>query len=400
MDINVFENHKQWPDVKRVCAKLADAGFKAWLAGGCVRDLILKTTPKDFDVVTDAKPDQIQSLFLNALPIGKKFGIVIVPFDGFQIEIATFRKDGDYKDGRHPETVSYASPLEDASRRDFTMNAIFFDLAKKEIIDYVEGQKDILEKKIKTVGEARKRFSEDKLRVLRAFRFVSQLDFELDYQTFLATQEFTLEQVSRERIQDEVNKILMYSNRLKALSLLDQSQILFEVWPEVKNDVIGWTSSKAMLSALSNDHKPIVYWAVLLLFVLKDSEIFLKKFKFSNESAKLFQFILKNYRPLEEYLKMKNSQLLPLFAQEDGKSLLAVVKAYTKSHRQQTNDFELLFSKTKRGLPTPLINAKEIIESGITGAKISEYKKTLYSMQLDEVISTKKEALDWLRTQK
>ena len=186
-----FENHPHWFAVKDCFEKLTQNGYKAYLAGGCVRDAILGRKINDFDLATDALPDQMQKIFKNTLNHGAHFGVIAVPYqdaddNSFQIEITRFRWDKAYKDGRHPSEIEFKSEKEDAQRRDFSMNSLFFDLNNNEVIDFTGGKQDISKKVIKAVGLPGKRFREDRLRILRAIRFQSQLGFDIDPKTLLA----------------------------------------------------------------------------------------------------------------------------------------------------------------------------------------------------------------------
>ncbi|HEX4923157.1 MAG TPA: CCA tRNA nucleotidyltransferase, partial [Bdellovibrionales bacterium] len=176
----IFSSHPHWPAVETVCGTLARSGYEAWLAGGCVRDALLGRVPQDFDVATSAAPEQVEALFERAVAVGKAFGVIILPFEGFQIEVATFRKDGLYVDGRRPASVTFSSPREDAARRDFTVNALYYDVVNKRVVDYVNGERDLAAHVIRTVGSPHDRLSEDSLRLMRAVRFSAQLGFEIE----------------------------------------------------------------------------------------------------------------------------------------------------------------------------------------------------------------------------
>ena len=230
---HVFENHDQWPAVKAACEKLNQHGFLTYLAGGCVRDFLMNRTPHDFDIATQATPEQVEKLFPNSLMVGRAFGVSIIPYDGFQLEIATFRKDGDYRDGRHPEGVIFADAKEDAKRRDFTVNALFYDLNSEQVIDHVDGLKDIKSKTLRAVGEPALRFTEDKLRLLRAVRFAAQLDFEIEPETWREVVRLAPEiyVVSRERVRDEIVKLLSSSERVRGLMLLRESGLIETLFP-------------------------------------------------------------------------------------------------------------------------------------------------------------------------
>ncbi|MEK7766953.1 MAG: CCA tRNA nucleotidyltransferase, partial [bacterium] len=185
-----------------IVRRLQEAGRVAYFAGGCVRDELLGRTPKDYDVATDATPEAVMALFPKTAPVGVQFGVVRVVTDAGDVEVATFRSDGPYRDGRHPETVVFTDAEHDASRRDFTVNAMFFDPVTGRLLDYCGGQDDLARKVIRAVGDPRARFEEDRLRVLRAVRFAAGLGFEMDAGTASAVREFAprLAEVAWERI--------------------------------------------------------------------------------------------------------------------------------------------------------------------------------------------------------
>lgn len=231
-----FENHAHWSAVKDVCRCLKESGHEALLAGGCVRDLLMGREPNDFDIATSATPDEVSTLFPSALTVGKAFGVTILPFkEGFQLEIATFREDGAYVDGRRPSSVRFSSPEEDARRRDFTVNALFFDLDGRRVIDFVGGQEDIRQRVIRTVGDPESRFTEDKLRLFRALRFAAQLGFSIDPATFEAIRRMAPEirVVSRERVRDELLKLLQAPRRTEGLELMVETGLLAALFPEL-----------------------------------------------------------------------------------------------------------------------------------------------------------------------
>src|SRR5438132_1982042 len=167
-----------------VAAHLRESGHVAYFAGGCVRDMVRGLIPKDYDIVTDARPETVQRLFPRTFAVGAHFGVIIVLENGFQFEVATFRSDDAYIDGRHPSAVHFSSPEQDAQRRDFTINGIFYDPVAEEVIDLVGGQADIAAKLVRAIGDPAKRFAEDRLRMLRAVRFAAVLDSQIDKQTW------------------------------------------------------------------------------------------------------------------------------------------------------------------------------------------------------------------------
>ena len=220
-----------------VLVRLRSAGFQAYFVGGCVRDLVMGHEPKDYDVATDALPDQVQRLFTDSLTVGAQFGVVIVPGAAGPVEVATFRNDGIYDDGRHPRQVSYArTPEEDVRRRDFTINGLLLDPVEDKVLDYVGGERDIRERRIRAIGQPFRRFQEDHLRMLRAVRFAARFGFSLDSTVLLAIRESAdlIATVSRERVRDEILKILTEGSARRGFELLDETTLLEFILPEVK----------------------------------------------------------------------------------------------------------------------------------------------------------------------
>jgi len=218
-----------------VVKTLTDAGFKAFLVGGCVRDTLLERAPKDWDVATDARPDEVQPLFAKTIPVGLSFGVVVVVLEGVQIEVATFRTDGQYSDGRRPDGVNYStSARADVERRDFTMNGMLLN-EKGDTIDYVGGGKDIEAKVIRCIGDPSARFSDDSLRKLRAVRFVGQLGFEIEENTFKAiAADPSLKGVSKERIAAELFKLVASPHAADALLAFHATGLMAEALPGVE----------------------------------------------------------------------------------------------------------------------------------------------------------------------
>jgi poly(A) polymerase len=229
-------------DAKREAAteivrRLRSEGFQAYLVGGCVRDLVMGREPKDYDVTTDATPDQVLTLFPDALTVGAQFGVVVVPRDAGNVEVATFRSDGLYADGRHPREVRYAeTPQEDVRRRDFTINGLLYDPLSDQVLDFVGGQADIRARRVRTIGDPLERFSEDRLRMLRAVRFTARFGFKLEPAVLTAIRRLAaqIHDVSAERVRDEIVKILTEGQARRGFELLDESHLLQEVLPEVK----------------------------------------------------------------------------------------------------------------------------------------------------------------------
>ena len=222
-------------NAQKIVKILSDAGFKTYWAGGCVRDMIMGIEPLDYDIATDARPEQVMKLFKKTIPVGASFGVVKVLYNDFEFEVATFRADGKYIDGRHPEEVHFSSEKEDAFRRDFTINGIFYDPIHEKIIDYVKGQADIKNNVVRTINDPKDRFSEDRLRLIRAVRFAARFQYEIEPSTCNAIKELaeTILQVSAERIRDELCKMLTGPHPAESIQLLDGVGILKIILPEV-----------------------------------------------------------------------------------------------------------------------------------------------------------------------
>src|SRR6266567_2709958 len=206
-----------------ICDTLENAGFQAFLVGGCVRDILLERDPADYDVATNATPEQVLKLFPEGLAVGAQFGVILVPGDGIKVEVATFRSDVGYTDGRHPDRVVYAnSPREDVKRRDFTINGLLMRHDTGEILDFVGGQADLRAGIIRAIGEPDRRFAEDKLRLLRAVRFAARFGYEIEHKTFAAIRKHAKEisQVSSERIREELTKLLTEGAARRGFELL------------------------------------------------------------------------------------------------------------------------------------------------------------------------------------
>jgi len=218
-----------------ICATLQAKGHRALLAGGCVRDLMLGRTPADYDIATDALPEETMALFPHTRPVGIKFGVVLVIVKGTPYEVACFRKDGPYLDGRRPETVSFSDEKEDARRRDFTINALFYDPARQTVLDYVNGIADLHAGILRAVGDPQRRFQEDRLRMLRALRFSVRFSYAIEGRTWraLCREREAITQVSTERIRDELIRLLTEGKADRALQLLDESGFLKILLPEV-----------------------------------------------------------------------------------------------------------------------------------------------------------------------
>jgi len=262
-----------------ICARLRREGFQSFLVGGCVRDLLLRREPADYDVCTDAHPHVVQQLFPNHVGVGAKFGVILVVEDGAQVEVATFRSDIGYSDGRHPDRVAYTgSAEEDVRRRDFTINGLLLNPVNQEVLDYVGGKADLAAGLVRAIGEPRSRFTEDKLRMLRAVRFAARFGYRIEPQTMEAAQALAsqISQVSAERIRDELNKLLTEGAARRGMELLQQTGLWTVLLPDVarmegvqqppeyhpEGDV--WIHTRMMLEMLQSGCSTTLAWGVLL----------------------------------------------------------------------------------------------------------------------------------------
>jgi poly(A) polymerase len=266
-----------------IVRRLQGAGFLAFWVGGCVRDFLLGREPGDYDIVTSALPEKIEELFSRTIPVGRKFGVMVVVEGGRQFQVATFRAEADYQDGRHPERVAFGDAEADARRRDFTVNGLFYDPVRKELDDWVGGEADLRARIIRTIGVPGERFAEDHLRLLRAVRFAAQLDFSIEAGTFAALKANAAEikTISAERVREELVKLFRPPHAPRGLDLLRESGLLEQVLPEIAATLVCEQSPdfhpegtvfnhlRLMLQHLPRDADPSLPWAVLLHDVAK-----------------------------------------------------------------------------------------------------------------------------------
>ena len=266
-----------------IVRRLQAAHFQAFWVGGCVRDFLLGREPGDYDIVTSALPEQIEKLFKRTIAVGRKFGVILVVEDAHQFQVATFRAEADYRDGRHPERVTFGDAMADARRRDFTVNGLFFDPVRKKLRDWVGGEADLRAKIIRTIGSPAERFAEDHLRLLRAVRLAAQLDFQIEAETFAALVAYApkIKSISAERIREELVKLFSPPHASRGLDLLRQSGLLEQVLPEIAATIDCHQSPDfhpegnvfkhlvLMLKHLPPGSDPALPWAVLLHDVAK-----------------------------------------------------------------------------------------------------------------------------------
>lgn len=432
-----------------VVKTLQKHGFQAYFAGGCVRDRLMKRPPKDFDVATNARPGQVMKLFPKTLAIGKAFGVIVVIVRKQQIEVTTFRTESGYSDGRHPDNVKYASRDEDVARRDFTINGLLYDPVKNELIDLVKGQADIKKKIIRTIGDARQRFKEDKLRMMRAIRFACELGFALDPKTKRAIVKSAgqIKKISVERIREELRRILICPQRDRGIKLLEQTGLLKRILPEVlrmkgvnqpkqfhpEGDVYVHTvavmkhlRSPSGVPTLSSGRNPSFELALATLlhdvgkpgtFMITDrirfheherlgsemAERICKRLKLANSEIETICWIISKHLVFKDIDKMRVSTLKRLFSHPCYPQLAELHRADRLGSDMDLKPYYVaarLYKKlSKEELkPKPLINGYDLIKMGFKpGPIFSKILKAVEEAQLEKEVTTKDAALKLVR---
>lgn len=432
-------------DVRReraagVVRHLREQGHQAYLVGGCVRDLLLAREPADYDVATDAQPDTVLRLFPGALAVGAQFGVVLVVEEGEQIAVATFRNDGPYRDGRHPQQVSYSrDPREDVLRRDFTINGLLYDPFEKRILDYVGGEADLRAGIIRTIGNPDQRFAEDRLRLLRAMRFAARFGFRIEAETWEAIRRLHagIEQVSRERVRDELLTILTEGGARRGFVLLDECGLLADLLPEVtamkgvaqppefhpEGDV--WTHTLLMLEGLVNP-TPTLALGVLLHDVGKPPTFRVAdRIRFNNHApvgARMAEKICERLRLsrrdteqvvalVEHHLRFKDvPQMRPAtlkrFLQIDSfEEHLELHRLDCLSSHRNLETWEFVRRKlaelpAAEIRPQPLISGDDLIALGYQpGPRFKEILRAVEDAQLEGEVKTREQALALVRRQ-
>ena len=412
-NLNLFENHPQWPHVLEVCKMISQQNFETYLAGGCVRDLVMQNPPKDFDIATNATPDQLAEIFPKALNVGREFGVIILAFENFQIEIATFRSDGDYQDGRRPNAVHFTTAEQDALRRDFTVNALFLDLKTLEIIDYVGGLKDIENKILKAVGDPLKRFGEDKLRMMRALRFSAQLNFAIEPLTYAAIKNLhrDIRMVSPERIRDELLKLFQSKAISVGLTGLYDTGLLFCLHPQFAEFLQDENLQKLLL-IYSQDLKQLQLQTKLCVFfaprVAKNQreefeklKLLLRDLRFSALEAKQILWVLKQYCELHDFNTLRLADQIRVVAAADFSVLREFVMLYDPAIFQKLDSlFENLSLKylVQGALAPAFLSGEDLKALGIKPGRImGEILRETYDQQLEKKLNTREQALGFAR---
>ncbi len=386
-----------------VTRKLQQAGYTALWAGGCVRDQLIGKTPKDYDIATNATPDQVRELFgkKRTLAIGASFGVITVlgPKSADPIEVATFRKDSGYSDGRRPDAIEFTDAREDAIRRDFTINGMFFDPIADQVIDYVGGQEDLKRQVIRAIGNPHERIDEDKLRMLRAVRFASTFNFELESETLAAVQQHAsqIKGVSGERIGAELRRMLGGPARMVAANLLKQSKLLFEILTGsglFQEDSSLWQSVQKGLQRL--ECNSFACATAILVGPLNQPAIVDQLFndwKLSNPEKKTIGWVLKYKATLSQANELAWSVVQPLLVDDDATNALHVLAAEQGETPAVSFCRERLDWPAEKLDPAPLMTGKRMKELGISPGKMyGQIIKQVRSDQLDGKIKNQDEA--------
>ena len=427
---------------RTIAVKLTRGGHLAYFAGGCVRDMVSGKAPKDIDIATDARPQQVQQLFSRTYAVGAHFGVVVVVENGFQFEVATFRSDGQYLDGRRPVEVHFSSAEEDAQRRDFTINGMFFDPATDEVIDFVGGRADLQAKIIRAIGQPEQRFAEDRLRMFRAVRFATVLEFQIEEKTWAALIQSApaITQISAERIRDELVRILISPQRLRGWDLLDQSGLLRAVIPELEamkgcaqppqfhpeGDVFEHT--RLMLELLPQKVSVPLLFSAILHDVAKPvtartddtgrirfndhdrigaqmTEQIMERLRFSGAEIDATVEMVRQHMVFKDVPRMRLAKLKRFMARPTFEEELELHRVDCASSHAMLDNYEFLQRKKEEFanepiIPPPLIKGDDLIALGLKpGPKFGNILEAVETRQLEGSLTTREQALNWVKSE-
>ena len=406
-----------------IVEKLRAAGFEALWAGGCVRDQLLGLVPKDYDVATSATPDQIRDLFgpRRTVPVGIAFGVVAVldrrdwgRASSGPVEVATFRSDAAYSDGRHPDAVTFTTAEHDAQRRDFTINGLFYDPIADKVVDYVGGQEDLERRIVRAIGDPRLRLGEDKLRMLRAVRFAATFSFEIEAETFRAIEEMAADvtTVSPERIGMEIRRMLVDPNRARAMELLRDTGLLSRVLPEVAGlSSENFDETMRILSALREPTLSVALAALLSkeqeagskapnnsLLASRSSLLadeVGRRLRYTNKEMGRAVWLLQHLPTIKKADRIPWPQLQRVLIHEGIWELLPLYEALAGPH-----DPALAFCRERKAWPPerlnppPLLSGSDLIRHGLEpGPQFAALLEKVRDAQLEGHITSQDEAL-------
>jgi poly(A) polymerase len=431
-----------------IVRNLQEAGYQAYFVGGCVRDMILGREPADFDVATDAAPDEVMRIFPETYAVGAKFGVVLVPAsspnanENEVVEVATFRSDIGYSDGRHPDQVRYSKdPREDVERRDFTVNGLLLDPIADEVLDFVGGRKDLDAGIIRAIGDPQRRFAEDKLRMLRAVRFAARFGYAIEPLTFAAIQKLApqIHQVSRERVRDELTKMLTEGHARDAFLLLDETGLLREILPEIsamkgveqppqfhrEGDVFVHTL--LLLDKLPRPCPATLAWGALLHDVgkpatfriapdrirfdghvdvgVKMAEEMCQRLRFSNDDAGQILALVGNHMRFAQAQQMKESTLKKFMRMPRFEEHLELHRLDCQACHGDLTSFNFVREKmlampAEVMRPAPLITGDDLIDAGYSpGPQFKEILAAIEDGQLEGRLRDRDAAMEFVRQQ-
>lgn len=437
----------------RIVSNLRAAGFQAYLCGGCVRDTLLSREPADYDVTTNAAPAEVMRLFPETYAVGAQFGVVLVPLPETAkqaepseasehpdvVEVATFRSDIGYSDGRHPDQVRFSqNPQEDVARRDFTINGLLLDPISGEVLDFVGGREDLEQRVIRAIGDPERRFAEDKLRMLRAVRFAARFEYQVEPSTFAAIRKLAnqIHQVSRERVRDELSKMLTEGHSRRAFLLLDESGLLNEVLPEIsamkgveqppqfhpEGDVFVHTL--LLLQNLPRPTPKTLAWGALLHDVgkpatfrvapdrirfdghvevgVKIAEQICRRLRFSNDDTEQILALVNHHMRFADVPRMKESTLkrfmrLPRFEEHLELHRLDCQSSHGDLTTYKFTRVKLQDTPAENIRPEPLLTGKDLIAAGYpAGPRFKEILSTVEDAQLEGKLTNRNEAIDFI----
>jgi poly(A) polymerase len=424
----------------RLVERLRASGHEALFAGGCVRDRLLGKEAHDIDIATSARPEEIQKLFPRTVAVGAQFGVIVVLEDGGEFQVATFRSDGAYRDGRHPESVAFTNAEGDARRRDFTVNGLFFDPLTCQILDFVGGEADLRTGILRSIGDPHARFAEDKLRLIRCVRFAASLGFEIEAETWRALVERAPEitAVSAERIRDELVKIFTHPSRVRGFNLLDQSGLLAILLPEVEalkgceqppdfhpeGDVFVHT--RLMLSLLPERVSTPLVFSVLFHDIGKPptlhidetgrirfnghesisasmTEKIFARLRFSNAETEATVVGVKNHMAFKDVQNMRVATLKRFLARPTIDDELELHRVDCQGSHGLLDNYDFLLRKREEFsneplIPPPLITGRDLIAAGLKpGPPFKKLLDSAQALQLEGGLKTREDALVWLR---
>jgi poly(A) polymerase len=425
---------------REIAARLRESGHIAYFAGGCVRDMVRGLIPKDYDIVTDARPEAVQRLFPHTFAVGAHFGVIIVLENGFQFEVATFRSDDAYIDGRHPSAVHFSSPEEDAQRRDFTINGMFYDPVTEKAIDFVGGRADIDARVVRAIGDPAQRFAEDRLRMLRALRFATVLDYEIDKKTWeaLVANAPSINQISAERIRDELVPTILSPNRVRGWDLLDSSGLMRAILPELEamkgvlqpeqfhpeGDVFVHT--RLMLQLLPEKVSVPLVFAVLFHDVAKPvtatvdqtgrirfndhdrigaemTEAIMRRLRFSGTEIEATVEMVRQHMVFKDAPNMRVAKLKRFMSRPTFEDELELHRVDCESSHRMLENYEFLLRKREEFanepiIPPPLVRGDDLIALGLKpGPKFGKILEAVETGQLEGTLRTTEEALEWVK---